>query len=312
MREPREAPQEEPRREHEHEREGHLGHDQRPAEGTRAFSRDGSALLPDRVLRGEARSPAARGPRRRAAPSRASRATVNSSTRQWSDTSSDTSPCWAVVIWRTSRRLPHCATSRPSAAPGSASSRHSASSWRARRWRDAPSASRAPSSWRRALARASSRLARFAHAISSTSTTTPITVEQRPLVAAADLGEAVARRHERERPLAAGTSRGPWAPVRRAGWPRGSAGAPPAAPGRRVHRLAGPQAADHVEPPRGAVVEPAPVVPLHSVHHPDRHRDVERPADARAEERRAASRPTTVNGMPLSVSARPIASAAPP
>ena len=55
-----------------------------------------------------------------------------------------------------------------------ASSRLSISSCRARRPRDAPSARRTLHSWLRAVARASSRLAMLAHAISSTSPTTTI------------------------------------------------------------------------------------------------------------------------------------------
>ena len=69
--------------------------------------------------------------------------------------------------------LPQCATATPAAAPMAASSRLSISSWRARRPRDAPSASRTPS-WLRAVARASSRLAMLAQAISSTNPATAI------------------------------------------------------------------------------------------------------------------------------------------
>ena len=98
-------------------------------------------------------------------------AAVKSSTRQ----SRLTSSALAVDgpdISSTSSRAPHCANSRPSTVPQADSSALSASSCRAIRQRDAPSATRTLSSCRRALARASSRFAMLAHAISSTSATT--------------------------------------------------------------------------------------------------------------------------------------------
>ena len=65
------------------------------------------------------------------------------------------------------------ARSTPSAPPSSASSRLSVRSWRSRRSRPAPSAVRTASSCRRTSARASSRLARFVHAMSRTHKAAP-------------------------------------------------------------------------------------------------------------------------------------------
>jgi hypothetical protein len=83
----------------------------------------------------------------------------------------------AVDSWRTSSRLPHCATSSPPAAPAAERTRLSANSSRISRLRDAPSATLTLNSCRRVVARASSRLAMFAHATSSTSETTTISVQ---------------------------------------------------------------------------------------------------------------------------------------
>ena len=68
----------------------------------------------------------------------------------------------------TSARLSTCANATPSAEPISASNRLSTRSWRTNRQREAPMASRTATSRSRTLARANSRLARFAQAIRST------------------------------------------------------------------------------------------------------------------------------------------------
>jgi hypothetical protein len=98
-------------------------------------------------------------------------AAVNPSTR-WSSPMSSATVAFAVERNCTSSRLPHHANSTPSAPPSPASSRLSVSNWRTRRDRPAPIARRTDSSRCRAAARASSRLATLAHAISSTSPTT--------------------------------------------------------------------------------------------------------------------------------------------
>ena len=67
----------------------------------------------------------------------------------------------------------HRANSRPSSPPASASRQLSVTNCATRRLRLAPSAARTPSSLVLAVARASSRFATFAHAISSTSATAP-------------------------------------------------------------------------------------------------------------------------------------------
>ena len=69
----------------------------------------------------------------------------------------------------------HAASSRPAIPPISASTRLSVSSWRTSRPRVAPSDNRMPISFRRAADLASSRLATFAQAMSSTRPTAPIT-----------------------------------------------------------------------------------------------------------------------------------------
>src|SRR5262249_38442941 len=96
---------------------------------------------------------------------------VNPSTRQSSGRSRNTVFVRVESAW-TSRGLLQRATARPAIAPKAASTTLSVSSWRARRQRDAPSASRTLISCRRAVARAGSRLAMFPHASSSTSATT--------------------------------------------------------------------------------------------------------------------------------------------
>ena len=155
--------------------------------------------------------------------------------------------------------------------------------------RDAPSASRALSSWRRAFARASSRLARLAQAMSRTRTTTAITIEERALVLAAELGEPGRGRDERERASREGTAPGPAAASasgsvasRICGWtraqgPRGRRARP--GPGFSRPRIS----SHHVE---RASSQLAAVVRLDAVHHRDRHRDVERAADRGTEEGR--------------------------
>jgi len=78
---------------------------------------------------------------------------------------------------RTSRLLPQTANSKPPAAPNTESSRLSDISWRMTRRRAAPIAMRMEISRWRAAARASSRLAILAQAISSTRPTTTIRVK---------------------------------------------------------------------------------------------------------------------------------------
>ncbi len=70
-------------------------------------------------------------------------------------------------------RKPNQATAIPSAPPASDSTVLSVSSWRTMRPRLAPSAARIPNSRWRAVERASSRPATFAHAISNTRITAP-------------------------------------------------------------------------------------------------------------------------------------------
>ena len=124
-------------------------------------------------------------------------AAVKPSTRQSSERSRKT-VLRLVESWRTSRALPHMAKASPSEAPIADSTRLSDRNWRASRQRDAPSATRTLSSWRRAVARASSRLAMFAHAMSSTSPTTIMMAHERPLVAPPQGGRAGGRRGQRE------------------------------------------------------------------------------------------------------------------
>ena len=101
---------------------------------------------------------------------RHARAAVNASTRQSSARSSDTVLCH-VLNCCTRSALLHFANTSPNAAPVTATIRLSMKSSRAIRQRELPSARRTLSSRRRASARASSRLAMFAHATSSTSPT---------------------------------------------------------------------------------------------------------------------------------------------
>ena len=94
-------------------------------------------------------------------------AAVNAKIRQSSE-SATKMRLLSVVRNSTRKRLSHCASSAPHAAPIAAISRLSASSWRTMRPRDAPIARRTAISRSRAVARASIRFARLAHAISST------------------------------------------------------------------------------------------------------------------------------------------------
>ena len=73
----------------------------------------------------------------------------------------------------TRNATPHTASSSPSAPPASERITHSVSSWRTSRPRPAPSAARTAISDSRAAARASSRLATLAQAMSSTKPTAP-------------------------------------------------------------------------------------------------------------------------------------------
>ena len=70
----------------------------------------------------------------------------------------------------------HDASSMPPAAPASARINPSVSSWRTMRARPPPTASRIAISFRRAEPRASSMLAMFRHAISSTTADTAISI----------------------------------------------------------------------------------------------------------------------------------------
>ena len=100
-------------------------------------------------------------------------ASVNTSTRQFrlSSTSLGKMPVFLSVN-ATSARLPQKAKSTPTAPPNAASNTLSVSSCRTSRHRPAPTASRTLISAPRKAARASSRFATLAHAISSTSATT--------------------------------------------------------------------------------------------------------------------------------------------
>ena len=165
---------------------------------------------------------------------------VNPSTRQSSERSRNT-VLVDVDSCRTSRRLPHCAKTSPSSAPTPDSSRLSVSSCRAIRIRDAPSATRTLSSWRRAVARASSRFAMLAQAMSSTSADDHHDGGQRQAVALAQPRPAGGRGSQREallevcRPCPAGAS-----PA--ASWLRGSAAGRPGAPSCRLRGFDPPSA----------------------------------------------------------------------
>ena len=78
---------------------------------------------------------------------------------------------FALIHWRNAY-----ANAMPSAAPMSATMTLSVSSWRTMRQRSAPSATRTAISFERAVARARSRLATFAHAMSSTNATDAIMI----------------------------------------------------------------------------------------------------------------------------------------
>ena len=95
---------------------------------------------------------------------------VNASTTPSIETSRNT-VLTGVESCRTSSALALEATTRPAAAPTADNSRLSMRSWRATLHRDAPSATCTLSSWRRATARASSRLARLTQPMSITAAT---------------------------------------------------------------------------------------------------------------------------------------------
>ena len=188
-----ERPQEQAGADEEHEREDDLRQDE-PARHRVRLDAPGSVRDPSsrRWARRASRHAGAT-PKTSAAMRPA--AAVNASMRESSGSSRDTA---SVASWATRSRLPQCATATPAAAPMAASSRLSISSWRASRPRDAPSASRTLHSWPRAVARASSRLAMLAQAISSTSPRRP----SGPAAAAVVVPETrwtAGRIHERER-----------------------------------------------------------------------------------------------------------------
>ena len=118
-------------------------------------------------------------------------AAVKPSTRQ-SSARPTKSGLFGVLRNATRPRLSTCASAAPSSGARTASSRLSASSCRTSRQRDAPIASRTAISRSRTLARASSRFARFAHAISST----------RPVVASSSQSGVSYWRRRPETPVA--------------------------------------------------------------------------------------------------------------
>ena len=122
-------------------------------------------------------------------------AAVNASTRP-STPRPTKSGLSAVLRNATSPRLSAWASATPSAAPATASNRLSARNWRTNRQREAPIASLTATSCSRALARASSRLARFVHAISST----------RPVVASSSQSGFSYCRRKPETPVPAGAA----------------------------------------------------------------------------------------------------------
>ena len=79
----------------------------------------------------------------------------------------------AIGIAANNRSIPHSASTNPSAPPIEPSSKLSVRSCRQILFRLAPSAARIASSFWRAVARASNRLATFTHAINNTNATTP-------------------------------------------------------------------------------------------------------------------------------------------
>ncbi len=81
----------------------------------------------------------------------------------------------------TSSLHPHCASTSPMPAPSSEINTLSVSSWRTRRFFAAPSATRIASSRWRAADRAISRFATLAQAMSSTSTTMPMSANSAPV-----------------------------------------------------------------------------------------------------------------------------------
>jgi hypothetical protein len=98
---------------------------------------------------------------------------VNPSTRESTWTSNESGIGSGIVIAAIAD-VSHQASTVPATAPISDSTTASVTSWRTSRPRLAPSASLIPISFCRLEARASSMLATFAQAISSTSPTTPI------------------------------------------------------------------------------------------------------------------------------------------
>ena len=181
------------------------------------------------------------------------------------------------------------------------------SSRRTSRHREAPSASRTLHSCRRAVARASSRFAMFAHAISSTSATTTMIVTSGCSIAVAQLRAAAGGRHQRERLLQVVLL------IRRApvGRQRRFANLRLAAAQRRrgrVNRLAGLQPRHDGKPPPRPLVERRFLAAKQRLG-ADRDGDVEGAADVGAEEVRSGDADDRerdfVETQPLSDGARP-------
>ena len=160
----------------EHERQRHLHDDEQLPEAEEAVAGDAAALGLQRVVRLERACRAWRGRVPKSTAVAIVTAAVNPRIRQSSDRARNT-VFVGVDSCRTSSRLPHCASSRPSERAGAGEQQ----AFGQELPRDPQRARRRArcagvSSWRRAAARASSRLARFAQAISRTRPTTTMIV----------------------------------------------------------------------------------------------------------------------------------------
>ena len=143
--EPAKAPQQQPRADQQHQRERHLGNDQRAPRPPLPAGRPARAVL-QRLVRVRL-APCSAGASPKARPMSVVRTNPNANTEASTPIASTRgSPGGASA---TSARTPTTATTIPSTPPRMASSRLSVSTWRTRRPRPAPSAARSASSPRR-------------------------------------------------------------------------------------------------------------------------------------------------------------------
>ena len=252
----RERPDEKAGADDEHERQRNLQDDHRAAEAEARLADNRASLFLQRVVRLHARR-AQRGNR---SEEQRRRHRDKRGEHEDAPVDPDVERDWRIVdrqLAYQQRGAPAREQRARASAPADREHGLSASSWRAMRQRDAPSATRTLNSCRRALARASSRFAMLAQAISSTSATTPMMRRAARGTAARDRSGPLAAGAQAER-IASGTAPRSRVGSSAAAWPRGSAAARRAAPTvARSIESPGFQPRDDAQPPPRALIHRA-------------------------------------------------------